>query len=233
MKNIVISTFGLLFFAACTPPEPDMKVIVSVKELKKGTLFLEKVLDSLLVIIDSAQVAREEAVTLTADLDHAELFYLTLNKNGANDEDNRIPFFGDYGTIEINTLLDRFATEAVVKGSDTHDLYNSYMRIVKRFNEEELDLIAQYFQFQKNNNPDSLALLEEQSSQLTKRKILFTVNFAVNNGQSVLAPYLALTELNDIQPSLLDTIAKSMTLEVASTKYGSLLSEYVGELTKQ
>lgn len=233
MKNIVVSTFGLLFFAACTSPEPDMKVIVSVKELKKGTLFLEKVQDSLLVIIDSAQVAREEAVTLTADLDHAELFYLTLNKNGGNDEDNRIPFFGDYGTIEINTLLDRFATDAVVKGSDTHDLYNSYMRIVKRFNEEELDLIAQYFQFQKNNNLDSLAFLEKQSSQLTKRKILFTVNFAVNNGQSVLAPYLALTELNDIQPSLLDTIAKSMTLEVASTKYGSLLSEYVGELTKQ
>lgn len=233
MKNIVVSTFGLLFFAACTSPEPDMKVIVSVKELKKGTLFLEKVQDSLLIIIDSAQVAREEAVTLTADLDHAELFYLTLNKNGGNDEDNRIPFFGDYGTIEINTLLDRFATDAVVKGSDTHDLYNSYMRIVKRFNEEELDLIAQYFQFQKNNNLDSLAFLEKQSSQLTKRKILFTVNFAVNNGQSVLSPYLALTELNDIQPSLLDTIAKSMTLEVASTKYGSLLSEYVGELTKQ
>jgi hypothetical protein len=233
MKNIVVSTFGLLFFAACTSPEPDMKVIVSVKELKKGTLFLEKVQDSLLIIIDSAQVAREEAVTLTADLDHAELFYLTLNKNGGNDEDNRIPFFGDYGTIEINTLLDRFATDAVVKGSDTHDLYNSYMRIVKRFNEEELDLIAQYFQFQKNNNLDSLAFLEKQSSQLTKRKILFTVNFAVNNGQSVLAPYLALTELNDIQPILLDTIAKSMTLEVASTKYGSLLSEYVGELTKQ
>ena len=233
MKNIVVSTFGLLFFAACTSPEPDMKVIVSVKELKKGTLFLEKVQDSLLVIIDSAQVAREEAVTLTADLDHAELFYLTLNKNGGNDEDNRIPFFGDYGTIEINTLLDRFATDAVVKGSDTHDLYNSYMRIVKRFNEEELDLIAQYFQFQKNNNLDSLAFLEKQSSQLTKRKILFTVNFAVNNGQSVLAPYLALTELNDIQPILLDTIAKSMTLEVASTNYGSLLSEYVGELTKQ
>ena len=233
MKNIVISTIGLLFFAACTPPEPDMKVIVSVKELKKGTLFLEKVQDSLLVIIDSAQVAREEAVTLTADLDHAELFYLVLNKNGGNDEDNRIPFFGDHGTIEINTLLDRFATDAVVKGSDTHDLYNSYMRIVKRFNEEELDLIAQYFQFQKNNNLDSLAYLEKQSAQLTKRKILFTVNFAVNNGQSVLAPYLALTELNDIQPSLLDTIAKSMTLEVASTKYGSLLSEYVGELTKQ
>ena len=54
MKNIVISTIGLLFFAACTPTEPDMKVVVSVKELKKGTLFLEKVQDSLLVIIDSA-----------------------------------------------------------------------------------------------------------------------------------------------------------------------------------
>jgi hypothetical protein len=233
MKKFVINTLGLLLFAGCTTPEPDMTVIVSVKDLKKGTLFLEKVEDSLMVILDSVQVAQEKAVTLSADLNHPELFYLVLNKNGGNEEDNRIPFFADYGTIEINTLLDRFNTEAVIKGSDTHDLYNSYMRIVKRFNEEELDLIAQYFRLQKNNNSDSLILLEKQSAQLTKRKILFTVNFSVNNGQSVLAPYLAITELNNVQPSLLDTIAKSMTLEVASTKYGRLLTEYVEELTKQ
>ena len=94
-------------------------------------------------------------------------------------------------------------------------------------------MIAQYFRAQQSNNADSLSLLEQQSESLAKRRILFTVNFAVNNSQSVLAPYLALTELNDIQPALLDTIAKSMTPEVASTKYGTLLTAYVEEIKAQ
>lgn len=233
MKKLIIGALGLLFLITCSPSEPDMAVRVSVKELKKGTLYLEKVQDSLLVAVDSAQVNGEEFANLKADLNHPELFYLALNTKGSNPEDNRIPFFGDYGTVEINSNLERFVTDAVITGSDTHDLYNSYLRIARRFNEEELDLIAQYFRAQQSNNIDSLVLLEEQSERLAKRKILFTVNFAVNNGQSVLAPYLALTELNDIQPTLLDTIAKSMTTDIASTRYGALLNEYVDGLKAQ
>lgn len=230
MKKLTFVALSLIVMTACTSPEPDMTVSVSVAALKKGTLYLEKVQDSVLVAVDSVQVSREETVSLTANLDHPELFYLVLDKKGGNPEDNRIPFFGDYGTVTINTSLERFATDAVVTGSNTHDLHDSYLRIAKRFNEEELDLIAQYFRAQQSNNTDSLSLLEQQSERLAKRRILFTVNFAVNNSQSVLAPYLALTELNDIQPALLDTIAKSMTPEVASTKYGTLLTAYVEEL---
>ena len=233
MKKLTIVALSLIVMTACTSPEPDMTVSVSVAALKKGTLYLEKVQDSVWVAVDSVHVSREEAVSLAANLDHPELFYLVLDKKGGNPEDNRIPFFGDYGTVTINTRLERFATDAVVTGSNTHDLHDSYLRIAKRFNEEELDLIAQYFRAQQSNNADSLALLEQQSERLAKRRILFTVNFAVNNGESVLAPYLALTELNDIQPALLDTIAKSMTPEVASTKYGTLLTAYVEGLTAQ
>ena len=233
MKKLTFVALSLIVMTACTSPEPDMTVSVSVAALKKGTLYLEKVQDSVLVAVDSVQVSREETVSLAANLDHPELFYLVLDRNGGNPEDNRIPFFGDYGTVTINTSLERFATDAVVTGSNTHDLHDSYLRIAKRFNEEELDLIAQYFRAQQSNNADSLSLLEQQSESLAKRRILFTVNFAVNNSQSVLAPYLALTELNDIQPALLDTIAKSMTPEVALTKYGTLLTAYVEEIKAQ
>ena len=233
MKKLIIGALGLLLLEACSPPQPDMEVRVSIEELKKGKLYLEKVQDSVLVAIDSTQVNGEEASFLKANLDHPELFYLSLKTKGGNNEDNRIPFFGDYGLVEVNTNLDRFVTGAIVTGSNTHELYNSYLRIAKRFNEEELELIAQYFRAQQSNNSDSLALVEEQSARLAKRRILFTVNFAVNNGQSVLAPYLALTELNDIQPSLLDTIAKSMTTDIASTRYGKMLNDYVEGLTAQ
>ena len=67
-----------------------MQVTVEVKNLKKGTLYLERVRDSVLVAVDSIFLGREEAVVLQADLDHPELFYILLDRNQTNDIDNRI-----------------------------------------------------------------------------------------------------------------------------------------------
>ena len=206
-----------------------MQVIVEVKELKKGTLYLERVQDSVLVAVDSIFLGREEAVVLQADLDHPEFFYILLDRNQANDFDNRIPFFGEAGDISIRTTLDGYVTKAEITGSPTQEVYNAYQRVIRQFNNEELDLVAAYLQAQISENADSIALVEQQSASLSKRKILFTVNFAVNNSNSVVAPYLALTELSTVSKSLLDTIAASMTDDVANSRYGKLLTDLLSD----
>jgi hypothetical protein len=207
-----------------------MQVTVEVKDLKKGTLYLERVQDSILVAIDSIFISREEAVYLQADLEHPELFYIFLDKNQTDDIDNRIPFFGHPGEILIQTTLNHFVTKAEVSGSPTHEIYNNYLRIIRQFNNEELDLFAAYIQAQISQNADSLALVEQQTASLSKRKILFTVNFAVNNANSVVGPYLALSELSTISKSLLDTIAASMSEDVVNSRYGKLLKEYISDI---
>ena len=206
-----------------------MQVTVEVKDLKKGTLYLERVQDSVLVAVDSMFIDREEAVVLQADLDHPELFYILLDRNQANDFDNRIPFFGEAGDISIQTTLDEYAPKAEISGSPTQEVYNAYLRVIRQFNNEELDLLAAYLQAQIGENADSLALVEQQSTSLSKRKILFTVNFAVNNSNSVVAPFLALSELSTVSKSLLDTIATSMTDDVANSRYGKLLTDLLSD----
>ena len=206
-----------------------MQVTVEVKDLKKGTLYLERVQDSVLVAVDSMFIDREEAVVLQADLDHPELFYILLDRNQANDFDNRIPFFGEAGDISIQTTLDEYAPKAEISGSPTQEVYNAYLRVIRQFNNEELDLLAAYLQAQIGENADSLALVEQQSASLSKRKILFTVNFAVNNSNSVVAPFLALSELSTVSKSLLDTIAASMTDDVANSRYGKLLTDLLSD----
>ena len=207
-----------------------MQVIVEVKELKKGTLYLERVLDSAIVTVDSIFIGREEAVVLQANLNHPELFYVLLDRNQTDDIDNRIPFFGQAGKISIQTTLDDFLTKAKITGSPTQEIYDAYLQVIRQFNNEELDLLAAYLQAQVRENSDSLALVEQQTASLSKRKILFTVNFAVNNSNSVIAPYLALSELSSVSKSLLDTIATSMSEDVANSRYGMLLTEYLSEL---
>ena len=209
-----------------------MQVEVFVKDLKKGTLYLERVQDSILVAVDSMQITQEKPIVLEADLNHPELFYVLLERNKADDFDNRIPFFGEAGNISIQTTLDGYVTKAEVVGSPTQDIFNSYNKVISQFNNEELDLLAAYLQAQISQNNDSLALLEKQSANLAKRKILFTANFAVNNNNSVIAPYLALYSLTSGSKSLLDTIAASMSDDVRNSSYGKQLRDYLADAEK-
>ncbi|MGB1941905.1 MAG: hypothetical protein ACPHOD_04500, partial [Flavobacteriaceae bacterium] len=87
-------------------------------------------------------------------------------------------------------------------------------------------------QAQISQNSDSLALLEKQSASLAKRKILFTANFAVNNNNSVIAPYLALYNLTSGSKTLLDTIAASMSDDVRNSSYGKQLRDYLADAEK-
>lgn len=209
-----------------------MQVEVFVKDLKKGTLYLERVQDSILVAVDSMQITQEKPIVLEADLNHPELFYVLLDRNKADDFDNRIPFFGEAGNISIQTTLEGYVTKAEVVGSPTQDIFNSYKKVISQFNNEEIDLLAAYLQAQISQNSDSLALLEKQSTSLAKRKILFTANFAVNNRTSVIAPYLALYNLTSDSKSLLDTIAASMSDDVRNSSYGKQLRDYLADAEK-
>ena len=230
MKHTITKLFLIALLVSCSAPKKDMQVIVEVKDLKKGVLFLERVQDSTLVTVDSIFLSREEAVVLQADLDHPELFYILLDRNQTDDIDNRIPFFGQAGEVSIQTTLDDYVANAEVSGSSTQEIYNAYLRVIRQFNNEELDLLAAYLHAQISQNTDSLTLIEQQTASLSKRKILFTVNFAVNNANSVIAPYLALSDLSGIPKSLLDTIAASMSENVANSRYGKLFTGYLSDL---
>ena len=232
MKQNIIKLLFFLFLVSCSAPKKDMQVEVFVKDLKKGTLYLERVQDSILVAVDSMQITQEKPIVLEADLNHPELFYVLLDRNKADDFDNRIPFFGEAGNISIQTTLDGYVTKAEVVGSPTQDIFNSYNKVISQFNNEELDLLAAYLQAQISQNSDSLALLEKQSASLAKRKILFTANFAVNNNNSVIAPYLALYNLTSGSKTLLDTIAASMSDDVRNSSYGKQLRDYLADAEK-
>ena len=59
-----------------------------------------------------------------------------------------------------------------------------------------------------------------------KRKYFYTTNFAVSNANLEVAPYIALSEIYDINLKFLDTIKKSMTPNVAKSMYGMKLKKF-------
>ena len=68
-----------------------------------------------------------------------------------------------------------------------------------------------------------VAYLSKKINKLNKRQYLYTLNFAVSNGKSHVAPFIALNEFSEDSKILLDTIRKSLSNEVLNSKYGDML----------
>lgn len=228
MRNLITIILGLLIISCAKEKQYDLTVKGTIKNLKKGTIYLQKIKDSTLVNVDSMVINGQKEFLLHSNLDSPEVFYLHLNKTN-EDSQRKIPFFADKGITEINTTLNDFALNAEINGSPQHKKLEEFLKMMERFNDKNLDLIKK--DFDANAMNDSLLIKENQAAfeNLVKSKYLYTVNFAVTNNDSEVAPYVALTEIYDAQIKWLDTINNALTPKIKASKYGRELASYISE----
>mgnify|MGYP003643410568 FL=1 len=229
MKKI-IALLVLVSLFSCGNDANKLTVKGTVKGLKKGTIYLKKVSDTVLVTVDSIVVNGSPEFTLQSDIDEPEMFYLYLNKN--TKEDDRISFFGDKGVTEINTTLKGFSYDAKIKGSKQHEVLEEYLSMIGKFNNKNLDLTKDYIEAARDKDTIKLKQTEKILNSFKKRKYLYTANFAVNHKDSEVAPYLALSEIYDANVIYLDTISNVLTPKIKASKYGKQLDVYIAEIKK-
>lgn len=199
-----------------------MTVKVNVENFKKGNVYLQKVSDSTLINIDSIFVKKNESIILKYKIDSPELFYLNLDISNI---ENRIEFFGEKGEININTSLEKFNSDFNITGSSADSIYRDYLSVIKKFNNQRLDLIKLSFDVAKTETNDSLIKVQNQINSLDKRQYLYNLNYAVSNGNSYISPLIAINEFSDSGKIVLDTIKNSMSNEVLDSKYGKIFND--------
>ena len=161
------------------------------------------------------------------------MLYLFLDRGVSNSLDNNLLFFAEPGEVNIETTLENYIADAKVSGSKNQDLYYEYKKVDRRFQEEGLDLIEKKFKAMKSKNNLEIANISAKQESNIKRKYLYATNFAINNKDHEIAPYIALSEIYDINIKFLDTIQKSMSPKVAQSLYGKKLTEYLASLKKK
>jgi hypothetical protein len=201
-----------------------MTVNGTIKGLKKGTLYLQHVKDTTLVTVDSLEIEGDGNFTFKTELESPELFYLYLIKKDNNDVNDRISFFAEPGLITVKTNWNTFATKAEITGSKSHEKLQEYQKIMSRNNLRSLELI----QMSANQNAeyneqelDSITLLNNRQIQ---RNYVFAINFAINNKDSYIAPYIAVKEIPEANIIYLDSIASVLSEAVSNSKYGKELT---------
>ena len=117
-KYLLILSLSTLVLACSSDQQPNMFVKGEVKGLKKGTLYLQKEVDSLWVSVDSIQLDGSGIYELADYQESPEIYNLTLDNNN----EKRILFFGDQGEISINTKLDKFMLNAEISGQKNQQL---------------------------------------------------------------------------------------------------------------
>lgn len=203
----------------------------SIKGLKKGVVYLQKDGDSSIVDLDSVVITGQPEFTLKTNIDEPILLYLKLFKNDG--EEHYIPFFADKGITEIKTSLNKFNFDAEIKGSKQQDLLNEYTKVMSKFNDQNLQLIEATFLAQKENDSIAIDSLNKATETLIKRKYSYTIQFALNNKDNMIAPYLALYEIPEANPVYIDSVYNGLTEEIKNSLYGKKLGEAIANRSSE
>ena len=233
MKKIALALLAVVVFASCEKKETDtganVHITGDVKGLSQGKLYLQKIEDTTLVLIDSIIISGNSKFESHFKLESPEVLYLSLDRGQTNSIDNSLPFFAEPGNITIETTLKHFFADAKVTGSKNHDLWKKFDSLNSKFRDQNLALMEKRLKNELKPNATTTDSIEKAYKSLLTRKYRYTAHFAATNGNKEIAPYLALSEIADINTTYLDTIQKSLTPEVAKSKYGKMLNEHIKE----
>jgi len=227
--NLFISITIILFCFSCKNNKKTENNIMSIKGniegLRKVKIFLQKI--GLIINVDSIEIKGDSKFLLNTEIDSPEIFYLYLKKEDGDSLNDRILFFGEKGIIEINTILKTYESSASIEGSINNNLLKEYLSFKRKFNDQNLSLLQKYYDSKKLNNQKKSDSIEKQIKNLFRRRYLYALNFASKNSNKEISPYIALTEINDANIKLLDTLASKMSIKVLSGKYGKQFKKFL------
>jgi len=226
---IYVFFIATLFWSCSSEPDTNFTLKGTIKGLKKGVVYLQKDGDSGVVNLDSMTIKGQPSFTLKTNIEEPILLYLKLFKN--DNEEHFIPFFADKGLTELKTTLKDFNFDVEINGSKQQEVLDDYLKIMSKFNDQQLDLIQQTFLAQRDKDSITENKLKLQSDKLIKRKYAYTINFALNHNDSEVSPYLALYEMPNANTKYVDSVYNNLTEPIKNSFYGKKLREVLESKT--
>ncbi|QSS97523.1 DUF4369 domain-containing protein [Psychroflexus sp. ALD_RP9] len=236
MKKITITLMACIGILSCTNQENQLHVNGKIEGLKKGTLYLQSFQDSSFNNLDSIILKGSGEFDLNGQISEPQILALKLNDKSKDEDFKRLYFFGDPNeAYTVNTTLDGFiVNQKILTNSKNQQKLEEFNAIFKKFNDANLDLIAKSFEEKNSKTLDikKQDSLQKSYNNLLKRKYLYTVNFAINNKDLEVAPYVMLAEAYDANIAYLDTVYKSLKPKIQKSLYGQQLKDLIDNIKK-
>lgn len=230
MKKITVLIAALSLIIACTKTEKgNLHLTGEIKGLKQGKLYIQTLNDTNLVIIDSIVFDGDSKFESHLTIDGPEMLYLYLDKGNTHSIDNSLYVFAEPGVMTLETSLELFYKDSKVTGSKNHDLYLDYKKINEPFNQKNLEFIEQELKAGKLEQQSVFDSIQKEKERLIKRRYLSVLNFAKNNKDYEISPYVLLYDISDVNLSYLDSIQVIYPEKIKTSKYGKELKKWSDE----
>lgn len=201
----------------------------TVKGLKKGTLYLQRIQDTALVNLDSIVVDGDPEFEFSLTIDEPEVLYLHLDKVDASGYDDRILFFAEPGEMNITTSLKNFEGFAAVMGAENQMRWTEFQKMNQKFNDKNVDLIKGSYDAQVSGVQEDILKYDDSLQRLLTSKYRYTGQFASTHADLEMAPFLILSQIPDANVTYLDTIYKRFPNKIKRSKYGKQLGKLIEE----
>ena len=232
MKKIIILSVLIFSIISCTK-ENEMRVQTTITGLQKGTVYLQKIQDTVLITLDSLVIdGKDETFTLTTEIDTPELFYIYIDKLDGIKYNDRITFFGEKGDITLNTHLNKVNSNIVVTGSKSNIIYENYKKTIKSINTQLSQENIRLIQAQMDQNEENIVAADKKAAQLMRAKYLRAIQFAFSYKRSAVAAYIGAREIPEAQTKYLDSIYNGLSKKAKKTIYGVELANLITERKK-
>jgi hypothetical protein len=223
---------SVIIFISCSKTDQGFSLQGEIVGIKQGKLFLQQIKDSTLVNVDSIIFDGDSKFLFKADVKEPDMLYLYLDRGESKSLDNTLQFFAEPKPMTLKTTLDKFYYDSKFSGSKNHDLLVNFQESLQKYKEKELTLVEWEIRYKKLNNQKKLDSIFQDMHKLMRRQYLYVINFAKNNKNHEIAPFLAVNNLANARTIYLDTIYKSLPKNIASSKYGVILDQMIKERKK-
>ncbi|NIJ44339.1 nitrate reductase NapAB chaperone NapD [Wenyingzhuangia heitensis] len=224
MRKIIWIALSALVVSCGSKSKDNFTVKCQILGLKKGTIYLEKFEDKKIVVVDSVNITdATEEFTFTNTINEPELYIISLDKLNTK----QITFFGEEGTIHIETSLNKFYINRKISGSSLQEILDKHDEYAKKFNDINLDLIKDKFEALKYGDTKSVEEIELKRLNNLKRLYLFSANFAIAYNDKAISPFIACHRMEQATPKLKQKIYEALTPEIKHSKYGKQLKELI------
>ena len=216
MKNKII--IFLIILTSCSSEKENLIIEGKISGVKNSKIYLSSVDEE--EILDSVNII-DGKFTLKTYVDKTKEMSMIL---GDKNSEDKFDFISEPAHILFTSSKDKFVFNGQIQNSKLYTDYKNLKNQINRFDEKDLEMLAEQIEISVIGNPNKYDSINEQRLKLNQRKILFIVNYASNNSSNPISAFISYKYRENINEKYLEKIYENLSEEIKNSYYGAKLS---------
>ena len=216
MKKFIIIIFAII--CSCLSDKDEINISGEIKGLNNSFIYL--IQPDRNILLDSSKVINEK-FDLTAYINEPLELVLKIE---SKESENSFSFISEASTkILFTSSKEKFEFNGKIENSLLNSEFEKLKSQINKYEDNDLEMLGQQIEASVEKNKKKYDSLSKERVKFTQKKILFIVNYCINNNTNILSPYLAYKYKENINYNYLENIFRNLSEEMKKTYYGSRL----------